>query len=164
MKNLKLILIFAVAGLLFAAVSGSAQSQKGQKNKKHRVVFELSGGGEEAWQSVLNNVENVQKSFGQAHSEIEVVMHGKGLGMILKTNTSQEERLKMLSLPRLTSIGVSSRHGAHHVAQKFISTTRPRFSCRLHSAPFKSGSFNSGRRFSTGFAAVFLTVFRRVCP
>ena len=97
MKNLKLILIFAVAGLLLAAVSGSAQSQKEQKNKKHRVVFEVSIGGEEAWQSVLNNVENVQKSFGQANSEIEVVMHGKGLGMILKTNTSQQERLKMLS-------------------------------------------------------------------
>jgi intracellular sulfur oxidation DsrE/DsrF family protein len=78
-------------------VSGSAQSQKGQKNKKHRVVFEVSIGGEEAWQSVLNNVENVQKSFGQANSEIEVVLHGKGLGMILKTNTSQEERLKTLS-------------------------------------------------------------------
>ena len=97
MKNLKLILIFAVVGLLFAAVSGSAQSQKGQKSKKHRVVFEVSIGGEEAWQSVLNNVENVQKSFGQANSEIEVVLHGKGLGMILKTNTSQEERLKTLS-------------------------------------------------------------------
>ena len=97
MKNLKLLLIFAVAGLLFAAVNGSAQSQKGQKSKKHRVVFEVSIGGEEAWQSVLNNVENVQKSFGQANSEIEVVMHGKGLGMILKTNTSQEERLKTLS-------------------------------------------------------------------
>lgn len=96
MKNLKLILLLAIAGIFFLIVPDSAQAQR-QKGKKHKIVFDVSVGGEEAWQGVLNNVENVQKSFGQENSQIEVVLHGKGLGMILKTNMNQQERLKMLS-------------------------------------------------------------------
>lgn len=96
MKNLKLILLLAIAGIFFLIVPDSAQAQR-QKGKKHKIVFDVSVGGEEAWRGVLNNVENLQKSFGQSASEIEVVLHGKGLGMILKTNANQQERLKMLS-------------------------------------------------------------------
>lgn len=95
MRNLKIILILAVAGLFCTVTTASAQNE--QKNMKHRVVFEVNIGGEEAWQGVLNNVENVLKAFGQGNSEIEVVLHGKGLGMILKTNTGHEERLRTLS-------------------------------------------------------------------
>lgn len=95
MRNLKIILVLAVAGLFCTATTALAQSE--QKSNKHRIVFEVNVGGEEAWQAVLNNVENVLKSFGHANSEIEVVLHGKGLGMILKANTGQETRLRMLS-------------------------------------------------------------------
>src|SRR5437773_9501146 len=37
-----------------------------------------------------------------------------------------------------TSIGISSRHGAHHVAQKLHSTTRPRHSRSVRLAPNRS--------------------------
>ena len=62
--------------------------------QKHRVVFEVNVDGAKQWQGILNNVENLQKTFGNETTEIEVVVHGKGLGMILKTNEAMRERLQ----------------------------------------------------------------------
>ena len=39
-------------------------------------------------------MENVQKAFGRKNTEIEVVSHGKGLGLIQKTNSAMGERIK----------------------------------------------------------------------
>lgn len=65
--------------------------------KKHRVVFEVNVHGTEQWQGTLNNVENLQKAFGRETTEIEVVVHGKGLGLILKTNEAMRERIQLIS-------------------------------------------------------------------
>lgn len=65
--------------------------------QKHRVVFELNVDGAEQWQGILNNVENLQKTFGNEATEIEAVVHGKGLGLILKTNEAMWERLQSAS-------------------------------------------------------------------
>lgn len=67
------------------------------KKQTHRVVFEVNVDGAEQWQGILNNVENLQKSFGSGTSELEVVAHGKGLGLILKINESMRERLQLVS-------------------------------------------------------------------
>ena len=68
-----------------------------QKMQEHRVVFEVDVEGAEQWQGILNNIENLQKTFGHNTTEIEVVAHGKGLGLILKTNEAMRERLQSLS-------------------------------------------------------------------
>lgn len=65
--------------------------------QKHRVVFEVNVHGTEQWQGILNNVENLQKSFGRETTEIEVVAHGKGLGLILKTNEAMRQRIQLIS-------------------------------------------------------------------
>lgn len=65
--------------------------------QKHRVVFEVTVDGAEQWQGILNNVENLQKTFGRETTEIEVVTHGKGLGLILRTNEPMLERLQLVS-------------------------------------------------------------------
>ena len=65
--------------------------------QKHKVVFEVSVDGADQWNGILNNVENLQKTFGRETSEIEVVAHGKGLGLILKTNQAMRERLQLLA-------------------------------------------------------------------
>lgn len=65
--------------------------------KMHRVVFEVNVDGAEQWQGILNNIENLQKAFGRETTEIEVVAHGKGLGLILKTNEAMRERLQLVS-------------------------------------------------------------------
>lgn len=64
---------------------------------KHKIVFELTAESSAEWEAVLNNVENVQKAFGAANTEIEVVAHGKGLGLLRTTNASMADRLKRIA-------------------------------------------------------------------
>lgn len=66
------------------------------------MLFEIASDGQEQWQGVLNNVENLQKAFGPTSTEIEVVAHGKGLGLLLVTNTDMQERLTGLAQSGVT--------------------------------------------------------------
>ena len=66
-------------------------------NEKHRVVFEVTMGGEEQWTAVLNNVANVQQALGKEKTEIEVIAHGNGLGLLLKSNTALSDKLDPLA-------------------------------------------------------------------
>ena len=61
--------------------------------KKHRIVFQVTIDGEERWNEVLNNVENVQRAFGPENVEIEIVAHGKGAGLVLAENAAISKRL-----------------------------------------------------------------------
>lgn len=68
-----------------------------REKKMHRVVFEVTTEGESQWEAMLNNVENLQKAFGKESVEIEVVAHGKGLGLLKKTNTGIKERIASIA-------------------------------------------------------------------
>lgn len=68
----------------------------------HRVVFDMSMDGEEKWEGVLRNVENVRTSLGEKATEVEVVVHGKALPLLTRTiltrtNTKSEKRLRELT-------------------------------------------------------------------
>ncbi|MFN0101410.1 MAG: DsrE family protein [Bryobacteraceae bacterium] len=60
-------------------------------------MFEVTTDGEGQWEAILNNVENLRKSFGKESTEIEVVAHGKGLGLLKKTNTGLKERIASIA-------------------------------------------------------------------
>ena len=47
----------------------------------------------QVWEAVLNNIENVQRAPGIDVTEIRVVAHGKGIGLVMKTNTALAERI-----------------------------------------------------------------------
>ena len=92
-RNILRIISMVGLSLAVATVPGFAKT----KSKKHWVVFEVSVAGPEAWPGILNNVENLQKALGRENTEIEVVAHGKGLGLIEKSNEVMQERLKQIS-------------------------------------------------------------------
>jgi len=48
-----------------------------------------------------NNIENVQRSLGVDVTEIRVVAHGKGIGLVMKTNTALGDRIEALTTPRV---------------------------------------------------------------
>ena len=73
-----------------------AQTENASSTKAHRVLFEVTMEGSEQWTAVLNNVENVRKSLGEA-TEIEVVAHSKGLGMLLAKDNKLTDRMQKLS-------------------------------------------------------------------
>jgi hypothetical protein len=86
--------VVALAGTLGLAAGreGAAQNQKGPR--KHRVTFDLSAEGQERWDGALRNVENVRKAFGPENVEAQIVVHGKALSLLQKTNREMEGRLR----------------------------------------------------------------------
>src|SRR5687768_9847713 len=93
--------VFAILPLATVA----AESEKPSAAKVHKVVFEVSIDGVEKWQGALRNIENVQKAFGAQATEIKVVTHGKGVGMLLAKTTAENAELKT-KLDQLHAAGV----------------------------------------------------------
>ena len=60
---------------------------------KHRIVVQVNIDGQEQWQGVLANVENLQKAFGPQSTQIEVVCFGKGIDMLLNSDAPLAERI-----------------------------------------------------------------------
>ena len=87
-------IIFAATLCALALTTMNAQTDT--TAKAHRVVFEVTMEGTEQWTGTLNNVENLKKSLGNA-TEIEVVAHSKGLGMLIAKDNALADRMKKLS-------------------------------------------------------------------
>jgi intracellular sulfur oxidation DsrE/DsrF family protein len=94
MNNLiKIIALAAFAALPLTTMN--AQTEKPSASTTHRIVFEVTMEGVEQWTAVLTNVENLRKSLG-ASTEIEVVAHSKGLGLLVAKDNTLADREKQL--------------------------------------------------------------------
>ncbi len=100
---LKTIALATLAALPLTATS--AEPERPSADKAHKVVFEVSIDGAEKWQGAWRNVENVQKALGVKTTKIEVVTHGKGVGMLLAKTSAENAELKA-KLDRLHAAGV----------------------------------------------------------
>lgn len=90
-----LLSIIAIAALIALPLVGlTAETGKQSTNKMHKVVFEVAIDGLEKWEAALRNVENVQKSLGAKTTTIEVVAHGKGIGIFLVTTAAANPEMK----------------------------------------------------------------------
>jgi uncharacterized protein len=99
---LKTIALAALTALPLTAMT--AETAKLSADKTHKVVFEISIDGAEKWQGALRNVENTRKELGAA-TKIEVVTHGKGVGMLLAKTSAENPELKA-KLEKLHADGV----------------------------------------------------------
>jgi intracellular sulfur oxidation DsrE/DsrF family protein len=87
--------VFSLAALaLVVAFPAISQTPKGAK---HKIVFELNSPAPSGWDQLFANIENVQKAFSADGTQIEAVFFGKGLTMLLKTNSEYAERLKKIA-------------------------------------------------------------------
>jgi intracellular sulfur oxidation DsrE/DsrF family protein len=62
----------------------------------HKVVFELTSDDRKNWETLLNNLENVRKELGPK-TQVEVVVHGNGIGFLIKKNDFQKTRMLNLA-------------------------------------------------------------------
>ena len=99
---LKTIALVALTALPLTALA--ADPEKPTADKTHKVVFEVSIDGAEKWHGALRNVENTRKELG-AGTKIEVVAHGKGVGMLLTKTSAENAELKE-KLEKLHADGV----------------------------------------------------------
>jgi len=88
MKKTILTSIALILVLVIAAVSQTPQAHK------HQVVLQMNVDNQDSWNQLFGNVQNLQTVFGVDNIQIEVVAYGKGLSLLLKTNSAFEERMK----------------------------------------------------------------------
>jgi intracellular sulfur oxidation DsrE/DsrF family protein len=78
-----------ISALLFAMVlmtswpMHAADTPVGRPKTIHKVVFQVSDGEPQKWYLTLSNVKNVQQDLGIKNVQIEVVVYGPGLDMVL---------------------------------------------------------------------------------
>ena len=89
MKRLALPLLIALA-----AATGSFAAD--ELPKIHRVVIQVQLDGADKWQEVLNNIENLQLTFGADKVQVKVVTHGAGAGLVLAKESTLRERITKL--------------------------------------------------------------------
>ena len=90
-------LIILLLALMTASIMQAQEAKPSASGSKHRIVFEVTTESEEQWTGVLNNVKNVRDALGQANTEVLVVAHSKGLGLLMKENNSLAERMKEMA-------------------------------------------------------------------
>jgi uncharacterized protein len=83
-----LVCIGTVLIMTFATTQGSEES----RGTQHRIVFEFTSEGATQNEAVLNNVENTLEALGPG-TEIFVIAHGPGIGLVLQTNENSSRRV-----------------------------------------------------------------------
>ena len=84
----------AIALIALPLTGMTAEPTKQPTPRMHKVVFEVAMDGADKWEGALRNVVNVQKSLGAKTTTIEVVAHGKGIGMLLATTAAANLEMK----------------------------------------------------------------------
>lgn len=82
MRRIISALLFAVA-LMASWPMHAADTPVGRPKMIHKVVFQVSDGEPQKWYLTLSNVKNVQQDLGIKNVQIEVVVYGPGLDMVL---------------------------------------------------------------------------------
>ncbi len=59
---------------------------------KHQVVIQVSSGDTAVWKGVMNNIKHLKDSWGDS-VQIEVVVHGPGIDMLVAAKTTQQKRI-----------------------------------------------------------------------
>ena len=112
MKAMKQRGLGLIALSILIALSATPQTPV---NHKHRVVFEMNVPGPDNWNQLLGNMENIRKAFAPEEVQIEVVCLGRGLDLLLKTNSAYEERLKKASEDKIVLAACRNSMRARHV-------------------------------------------------
>jgi intracellular sulfur oxidation DsrE/DsrF family protein len=87
-------ILLSIALLAVIALPAASQTPQAAPPPKHKVVFELNAPAPSGWDQLFHNVDNVLKIFGGDGVQVEVVFFGRGLRMLLKTNSEYAARLK----------------------------------------------------------------------
>ncbi|MDQ6911525.1 MAG: DsrE family protein [Verrucomicrobiota bacterium] len=89
--------ILLLLALVTTSLAHAQETKQPAANGKHRVLFEVTMAGENQWTGVLNNVKNVREALGKENTEVFVVAHSNGLGLLVQKNNPLAERIKGLA-------------------------------------------------------------------
>jgi uncharacterized protein len=90
-----------LAGFLITTVLCSvAQSETGERTafeRPHRVVMHLNSGDEKVQRGALNNIRHLYQEIGRDRLQLELVVHGAGLSLLMKDRTRFGQELARLN-------------------------------------------------------------------
>lgn len=81
---LALLAVFTSSLLLAGEMAG----QQNQPDQQHRVVMHLNSGDEKVQRGALNNIRHLYQALGRDRLELELVVHGAGLGLLTRKTTT----------------------------------------------------------------------------
>jgi intracellular sulfur oxidation DsrE/DsrF family protein len=83
--------LFLAFGHASAAPATTASTEK-----VHRIVVQVTADGEDVWNGLLSQVENLRKGFAPEKVEIEIVVHGNASGLVLAKNAAVSDRVQKI--------------------------------------------------------------------
>lgn len=87
--------ITLLVGAIVASVvglSGAAETSQ----ESHRVVMHLNSGDEKVQRGALNNIRHLYQEVGHEHLRVELVVHGAGLTLLTKKDSTLTTELAQL--------------------------------------------------------------------
>jgi len=87
MNKASVISIFVLLSSFFV----SAQEMTSTK-APHKLIIQLASSDTLAWKGLMNNIRNLKAAWGDSVA-IEVVVHGPGIGLLMKEKTNQMEKI-----------------------------------------------------------------------
>lgn len=85
-------LLVSLLSASVAGLSGAAETSQGP----HRVVMHLNSGDEKVQRGALNNIRNLYHEVGRKHVLVELVVHGAGLTLLTKKDSTLAPELAQL--------------------------------------------------------------------
>ncbi|MCF6322641.1 MAG: DsrE family protein [Rhizobiaceae bacterium] len=98
-KLFKLLGVFLIAAFTFGYVANDASAQ--DRYGKQKVVYHINyNGGEDdkKYRGALRNIQNHINAVGAENLDIKVVLHGNGLGLLMKAKDNEKLQGQVISL------------------------------------------------------------------
>ena len=92
MNAMLVTLLVSLLSVSVAGLSGAAETSQGP----HRVVMHLNSGDEKVQRGVLNNIRNLYQEVGREYLRVELVVHGAGLTLLTKKDSTLAPELAQL--------------------------------------------------------------------
>ena len=92
MNAMLVMLLVGALGVSAAGLSGAAVASQDQ----HRVVMHLNSSDEKAQRGALNNIRHLYQEVGREHLHVELVVHGAGLTLLTKKDSTLTTELAQL--------------------------------------------------------------------
>ena len=92
MNAMLVILLVSLLSASVAGLSGAAETSQGP----HRVVMHLNSGDEKVQRGALNNIRHLYQEVGREHLRVELVVHGAGLTLLTKKDSTLAPELAQL--------------------------------------------------------------------
>ena len=95
-KHWAAVVTFTVLSSSLHVLPGDSIGQQLPSDPHHRVVMHLNSGDEKAQRGALNNIRHLYQDVGREHLQVELVVHGAGLSLLIKGTTGLGPELAQL--------------------------------------------------------------------